>query len=83
MGTDSMRLKCTQSLGLQDPQATGQGHPHPAVRDRRLGSAGRLVQPSGDTCKYLRTLPLDTQRTEPVEESHTVEGKKEDFIRRG
>lgn len=32
-----MRLKCTQSLGLQDPQATGQGHPHPCCEGQEAG----------------------------------------------
>lgn len=37
MWTDSMRLKCTQSLGLQDPQATEQGHPHPCCEGQEAG----------------------------------------------
>lgn len=32
-----MRLKCTQSLGLQDPQATEQGHPHPCCEGQEAG----------------------------------------------
>lgn len=44
--------------GSPGPSGYRAGTPTPpAVRDRRLGSAGRFIQPSGNTSKYLRPLP--------------------------
>ena len=68
--------------GSPGPSGYRAGTPTPpAVRDRRLGSAGWFIQPSGNTSKYLRT------HCKPKGQSQwrnaTLQSKKEDFIRRG
>lgn len=62
MWTDSMRLKCTPSLGLQDPQATEQGHPHPCCKGQEAG-LHRTTHPAlRQHLQYLRTLPTGSPK---------------------
>lgn len=63
------------------PSGHGAGTPPPLLQ----GTGGWAPQddPSSlsNTCKWPETLPLEAQRTKPVEESYTVEGKKEDLLK--